>query len=828
VSLIAGTRLGPYEILNLLGAGGMGDVYRARDTRLDRLVAIKVSKEAFTDRFQREARAISALNHPRICTLHDVGPNYLVMELLEGKSLSAILSQGALPIETVESLGIQLAEALSAAHAKGITHRDLKPANIMVTDAGVKILDFGLAKFRAQPDETVTVSRMAVGTPAYMAPEQIEGRECDARTDIFALGLVLREMTTGKRASMGYGEPDPLTALPPRLARVIERCLMRSPGARWQTAADVKRELEAASRSPSRRGWLVGGAAALLGIGGLVGWLAIRRAPAEPPRAGQLLVAPPTGTMIRFDAGSAVSPDGRLLAFVAADDAANRIWVRPVDSSTPRELAGTDGARFPFWSPDSKSLAFFASGKLKRVDVAAGLPVTLCDVIAGTGGSWSISGLIVFTALNDGPLMQISATGGEATPLTSVDRSKGENSHRWPHFLPDGRHLVFSVRTDAFEQTGVYWTSLDRPTEKKQLIRGRTSAWYVARPRGAGRLLWVSGDRLVAQDFDPASGTLSGEIAPIADGPFVGVNTNYFFSASTAGTLFYEKAPSRKRQLTWFNRDGTVSGTVGASDSYIDNSLWISHDGTQAILTRTILDAFADVWVMDLRRGVPSPATFTGLDGWAVWSPQGGRIAYVHGAPPNVFLKEINDTGAGTQLISTRNSQLVEDWSSAGMLLVQEQSNDVDARAKTGVDLVARPVSGESEAVPIAQTPATETNGRFSPDGRWVSYSSNETGSQEVWVKRFPDGTGKVRVSSAGGDHAVWKPDGSELFYRAPDGTLMSVTVRGGARSLTLGMPTSLFKIPGLLFDVARDGRILTLVPLQNSQASALTVVLNW
>lgn len=469
-------------------------------------------------------------------------------------------------------LGAQIADALTAAHVKRLIHRDLKLANIMVMKTGVKVLDFGVAKFHEQPEETLTASRMLVGTPAYMAPEQLEGQSCDARSDIFALGLVLYEMATGKRALAGQAQQAPLDGIPERLAHVIERCLARDPEDRWQSAGDLRRELEWANKSPTAppaptqprrtpRKWMGVAAVVVVAVASSAAWFAWQRGQtSESPRSLRLSVNLPYSGFVDSthsasgalgpSGGNEISPDGRLVAFVAYSSGTENLWIRPLDSLVSRELAGTDGAGLPFWSPDSKSIGFFAAGKLKRLDVADGHIVTLCDVTSKRGGAWNADGVIVFNGYNDGPLLQVSASGGNPTPLTTIDEARGENSHRFPQFLPDGRFL-YLVRTNDVETWGVYVGSLDSPSEKGHVLANTTSAWYApGKDRDRGYLLWVRNDRLVAQPFDIARAALSGEVVPVADEPFAGIVGRSFFSVSNDGTLLYLKAPGRNAQLT--------------------------------------------------------------------------------------------------------------------------------------------------------------------------------------------------------------------------------------------------------------------------------------
>ena len=658
-----GTRLGPYRIEGPLGKGGMGEVFRAVDTRLGRPVAVKVCANQFDGRFEREARAISTLNHPHICTLYDVGPNYLVMELVEGETLAATLNKGPLPMELILRYGTQIADALAAAHARGITHRDLKPANIMVTKSGVKVLDFGLAKITRPDDapkqsETLTASHAVMGTLSYMAPEQLEGKACDARTDIFALGLVLYEMAMGKKAFTGDSQaaliaevmrcrPAPMESVPEKFRHVVERSLARDPEERWQTAKDVKAELLWAgkeqavapvttSRSILPR-WIWGFAAGIAALGLGLGWTITHfRQPAAEVRTIRLTVNPPAGTEFLINRGAAISPDGHLVAFVATSPGGVKLWVRPLDSVAVHELPGTDDATFPFWSPDSRSLGFFAGGKLKRVEVAGGLPTVICDVASGRGGSWNEQGIILFNAVNDGPLLRVSAAGGMPVPFTTIDAARGENSHRWPQFLPGGRRFLYWVRGGG---AGVYLGSMDRPQEKVRVLTSATNAVYAPDRDGeSGHVFWVRDGSLMAQAFDPEKGQLVGTAVPLAEAVAFGDATRFAaVSVANNGTLLYS-GESAHYQLATYARDGKPLGFLAQPGPYRD--LRISPDGQRLALSETDGSGrTSQIWQMEFARGIPSRVTFGGGAG-PLWSPDSQRLVYNERRSPESVLKK--------------------------------------------------------------------------------------------------------------------------------------------------------------------------------------------
>ena len=573
--LTAGTQLGPYRIEGPLGAGGMGEVFRATDSRLGRSVAIKTSQKQFSARFDREARAISSLNHPHICTLYDVGPNYLVMELCEGETLAARLKRGKLSIQETLRCGAEIAAALAAAHAKGITHRDLKPGNIMLTKAGVKVLDFGLAK--SPQDKTLTGARIVMGTPAYMAPEQRDGKECDARTDIYSLGLVLYQMATGKRTEQG--QPPPLDTLPPQLAPVIERCTAQDPDERWQSARDVAALLKLAEKSQPtlarerpRRMWLLWGIAALttlivLALAGM--YLRETRQGVSDERSIRLIV--PAPEKVEFSDGTlpAISPDGERLAFGGVDpDGKLRLWVRPLSSLAAEPVPGTEGIASVFWSPDSHSIGFFAGGKLKRSDLNGGPPQVLCDASESyrPGGTWNREGSILFSSNDRDGLYRVPATGGEPSRVTALSAERQETLHAWPQFLPDGQHFIYLAQSEKPENTGIYIGSLDSKVTKRVLPASGNPS-YAASPSRIGYLLVMQAATLMAQGFDPARLELRGERFPVAErvllppAPALGFAA---FSASQNGVLAYRTLGQANTELVWFDRQGRRLGTVGS------------------------------------------------------------------------------------------------------------------------------------------------------------------------------------------------------------------------------------------------------------------------
>jgi Tol biopolymer transport system component len=874
LTLIPGTRLGPYEITAQIGAGGMGEVYRARDRKLGREVAIKILPRAYTSdperlaRFEREARTLASLNHPHIGAIYGVEESdsvrALIMELVEGSTLADRLVQGPIPL--TESLGIarQIADALDAAHERGIVHRDLKPANIKITPDGVvKLLDFGLAKVATgdgtAPDlsqsPTVTVGGTRegaiLGTAPYMSPEQARGMAIDKRTDIWAFGCVLYEMLAGQRTFAGETISDTIAAIlehepdwralpattPTNGRRLLQRCLEKDPKRRLRDIGDARAELDDAMASPRHSteprkalpGWTWAVASALVVLGLGLGWTITHfRQPAAEMRTLRLTVNPPAGTEFRPDSGAAISPDGRLLAFVTGSPAGVKLWIRPLNSLVARELPGTDAAAFPFWSPDSRSLGFFAAGKLKRIEVAGGLPTVICDVGEGRGGAWNEEGVILFNAVNDGPLLRVSASGGMPVPLTTIDPAEKENSHRFPQFLPGGRQFLFFVRS---ENSGVYLGSLDRPHEKVRLLNSFTNAVFAAdRNQQSGHLFWARDGALMAQPFDPQKKLLMGEAVTVAEsGGETATSGLAAVSVSNDGTLFYGGAEIGRYQLTWYGRDGQSLGILGQPEPY--GGFRISPDGKRLALGRS-----GDVWQMEIARGVTTRVTFSGRAASdTVWSPDSQRIAYTQGAPPNVFSANANGTGTEERLIETRDTLIMEDWSPNGQfLLYLMMSNDISSRAQP--DLWVLPMAAEHKPAPFLTTPFREGPSQFSPDGKWIAYTSDESGRNEVYVQGFPAGGSKWQVSSNGGDWVRWRKDGQELFYVAPDRTVMSVVVIPSSSSLEFGTSSALFALPATFdinvtypYDVMPDGqRFLALDPATDAEEPPLTVIVNW
>src|ERR1700678_1702160 len=841
MALSAGDRLGAYEIISQLGAGGTGEVWKARDTRLDRIVALKVSHQEFSERFEREARAVAALNHPHICQIYDIGPNYLVMEYVDGSPL-----HGPLPLEQAAEYSNQILDALDAAHQKGITHRDLKPANILVSRAGIKLLDFGLAKHDGplkETDETLTLAITGegeiVGTLQYMSPEQLQGKQADARSDLFSFGCVLYEMLTGRRPFEGANaatviaaildkDPAPM-AVPPALERVVRTCLSKDPGQRFQTAPELKRALSWAFEQPAAASrssgvWWIAIAAALI-IGALGGWAASHFRPAAEERALRFDIVPPGNGRFTIGAGLggiALSPDGQTAAFVATLGGRSALWVRTLDGTVVRPLFGTEGAYSPFWSPDSKSIAFFAESKLRRIDLTAPTATAICDTRGpGRGGTWTNDGRILFAALATS-IFEVPAAGGAPSPLTKFDAVNRDAAHYWPQVLPGGNFLYMAQSAQP-DGSGVYAASLANPNHRVRLITTDTNAIYAS-----GYLLWMRGTTLMAQPFDPKKLKLTGEAAPVADPVGKSAITGRMnVAASSNGLLLYSASGSN--QLTWLDTTGKPSGTLGEPNDYV--IFRISPDGRR-VAAAIGNPTRADLWLLDVERNVSSRFTFTAAGhSDPVWSPDGRMIVYRWRNA--IYRKDSSGAGEEQRVTQAPTLQSPTDWSRDGRMILFNQFSPA-----TATDLWVLPVTADGNATGPAQaylhTQFSEQDGQFSPETnpRWVAYSSNESGQYEVYVQAFPEARGKFQISSGGGRFPKWGPAGRELFYVSQNDKVMALDLKLGAESLEPSAPRELFPLPTptinfIPYDVTADGaRLLVQAPPQ--QGSDLAVIVDW
>jgi Tol biopolymer transport system component len=881
------TRFGPYEIIALLGAGGMGEVYEARDTRLDRTVAIKICTGRFTERFEREARAISSLNHPHICALYDIGREdsveFLVMEYLEGESLEARLRRGALPIEEALRIAIQIASALDAAHRKGIIHRDLKPGNVMLTRSGAKLLDFGLAKmagpvvsFDADTLEPtaappITAQGTILGTFQYMSPEQLEGKVTDARSDIFSFGAMLYEMITGRKgfegsshasliAAVMSSNPPPVSTIQPMaspaLDRVVQKCLAKSPDDRWQTAGDLLSELQwitetgsnagipaplaAKRRNRERLAWLAAGVAAVLLVGSLL-WIAarLRKEPAPAAEARFQIPVPEKLNFHWYDL-PAVSPDGERIAFTAAASThdPDRLFVRPLSAAIATEipLPGADPG-YPFWSPDGRQIAFTSGGTLQKVDVSGGPPVTICSDCNASygGGTWNRDGVIV-SVNRSGELYRISAAGGEPKPLRPLE--EGEIRQLWPKFLPDGKHYLYLSLTNRANEQGIYAASLDS-SERKFIVATNTNAAFLQ----SGQLLFTRGDVLMAQSFDLRNLTLAGEPRQVADHIELMLSSTplavgAIFSASPNGVLVWRSGQTSQSLLQWVDRSGKRLGVVGEPADYSNPAL--SPDDRQlAIGIRDPQTKTRDIWIFDLLRGTRTRLTFDPADDLdSIWSPDGTRLAFTSDRAGfrNIYQKPADGSGPDELLLGGKDGQEnVEDWSPDGKYLLYNY------QTTTAVHLYVLPLDGDRKPVPFVNTQFRTQHGQFSPNGRWIAYRSGESGRTEIYVQGFAlnqsPARGKWQVSIAGGELPRWRRNGKELYYEF-NSHYFAVDVKTDGTSFQAGIPRPLFEVATASastgtgsspFVVTRDGqRFLILAEGAKTASEPLEVLVNW
>jgi Tol biopolymer transport system component len=889
MTIQAGTRLGPYEILDPIGAGGMGEVYKGRDTRLDRSVAIKVlpahlsSDPALKLRFEREAKVISGFNHPHICTLHDVGSDhgldYLVMEYLDGETLAERLTKGPLPPEQLLRYAVQIADALDRAHRGGIVHRDLKPGNIMITKAGAKLLDFGLAKPGVgigQPsgpsifdDETrhkpLTAEGTIVGTFQYMAPEQLEGREADARTDIFAFGTILYEMATGTRAFDGKTkasliaaildrEPRPISELqpmaPPMLDRVIRTALAKDPDDRWQTAHDLLLELKWIAEAGSQAGvaapvvarrkrreaiaWSLAALALIASAAAIAGWVQVSKKPQMALRAS---IVPPKGVAAFIaldDAGSlTVSPDGRWITFPGAGEGGRTvIWLRAIDGGEARALPATETASWPFWSPDSRFIAFFAEGKLKKMDIAGGPAIDICEVaINPRSGSWNEDDVLIFSPSSVSGIHRVSASGGKSVAITSLDATAGETTHRWATFLPDGKHFLYMVGAHSTsiqsDRNAIFVGSLDGKV-KKRLFHARSNVAFAA-----GQLLYVRDNALMVQRFDSGGLEAVGEAVPIATG--VHYQPPFFygtFSVSREGTLVYgDGIGDFKGTLAWADRSGAPAGAVVSEPDRIFE-VAIAPDARKIALN--VLDGATgrgDVWIHDLQRQVRTRLTFspTGVFG-PIWSPDSTQLVFTadvkNANEDDLYTKNVSARGADQQILANGGLNLASSWSADGRYIAYEtrtsQSQDED--------LWILPTFGDRKPIPYLQTDFRETAMQISPDGKWAAYLSDESGRRDIYVAPFPQPRGKWQITTGGAELARFTKGGRELVYVTGAGECYAVALETREGELDVGTPKLLFKVPQGTFvtDVARDGERFLIGKMEEGSDPTMAVVANW
>ncbi len=892
-SIDTGSRLGPYEILSPLGAGGMGEVFRARDTRLGREVALKFLPEGFVDdperhaRFEREAKLLASLNHPHIATLYGLehldGQHALAMELVDGDGLDKRIERGAIPLEEAIPIALQVADALEAAHEKGIVHRDLKPANVKVRpDGTVKVLDFGLAKAweeqagDSDPAFSPTITGhhtragVILGTAAYMSPEQARGKAVDKRADIWAFGVVVYEMLTGRRAFEGEEITDVLASVlrqeidwsalpaevPSRIRGLLERCLDRDPRRRLRDIGEARLVLAggeplsatgaapasstsapSAAASPARSAlpWVL---VAVLAVAlAAVGAVAVVRGRPAARRPVRSFLLPPDKTSFAFDGaigGPELSPDGTRLVFVARDAGGKTsLYVRPLDSQAALPLAGTDGASYPFWSPDGRYVGFFVPGKLKKIDAAGGPPETICAAASGRGGTWNRDGVIVFAPDLYGSLERVASAGGAATALTVSGVAAQQTSQRWPAFLPDGRHFLFwaggPLNASEVKTDGIYVGSLE-DAASAFLEQADSDAVYAP----PGYLLFQRDQSLMAQPFDASARKLTGEAFPIAEQ--VANPQNYrrgCFTASDDGTLAYQTGDIGLVQAVWVDASGRQVGSVGEPRAL--EAIRLSPDGLRmAEQAAGANSKNSDVWIVDLARGVRTKFTFgSALHIYPVWSPDGERIVYTSNVQGHLdlFIKSASGAGDAEPLVVSEANKYPTDWSPDGRFLAVMV---VEPGKRTGSDIWMLSMP-DRKFSPFLATEANEAGATFSSDGRWLAYQSNASGRPEIYVTPFPTPGGKWQVSQDGGVQATWRRDGKALYFRSLEGKLMEAAVAERGSAVEVGTPRELFQaqLAGFggtawVYAAAPGGDRFLVLRSQQAGPNPLTLVTNW
>ena len=870
MALHPGTRLGAYEIVVPLGAGGMGEVYRARDTKLSRDVALKMLPESFiTDpervaRFRREAQVLASLNHPHIGAIYGIdeaeGAQFLILELVDGQTLADRIGNRPLPMFDALDIARQIAEALEVAHEKGVTHRDLKPANVVLTSEGnVKVLDFGLAKTadpRAASSSTMsptlsiqaTQAGVLLGTAAYMAPEQARGKAVDARADIWAFGIVLFEMLSGRRPFEGDEIADTLASIlksepawhrlpsqtPAAIHRLLRRCLQKDRHDRLQHMGDARLEIEEGLRPASDSGLATGrvsgrmrlvamlAAIALAGvIGAAAGWWA-RKTP-DAPEIRVDITTPATNRTASF----ALSPDGRKLVFSGEGPRGPQLWLRSLDASSGRPLSGTESGLYPFWSPDSRSIGFFANSRLKRLDLDGGPPKMLANVITPAGGTWNRGGTILYVPNDNGGVFRISETGGETSAVTP--RQPPGLATRLPQFLPDGLHFLFFIARGG--EPGVYIGELGTEAVRRILAADAPAVY------SSGHLFFVREGSLFAQRFDPSTRELSGSMIRVADDIAFGLNVPPV-STSAAGVIAYRTgAGQSRRRLIWFDRSGKEVGAAGEAGLLVSNPS-LSTDGRHVVVQRSVQENI-DLWSLDLERDVFTRLTYdAGVDSMPLWSPDGRRVVFdsPRRGEAQLSIKQVDGTAPDEDLRIPSGSgvKIACDWSSDGRFILYKQFDQTTSTT----DLWVMPMDGQGPRVPVpvVRTPYDERDGQFSPDGQWIAFESDESGQPEIYLQPFPGPGPKLRVSTNGGSQVRWNRDGHELFYIGSDTALTAVPVNIVNGRPELGAAAPLFKthlapiqaISRQQYVVARDGHRFLIITSDESPLQPITLILNW
>ena len=878
MTLASGTKLGPYEIVAAIGAGGMGEVYRARDTKLGRDVAIKVLPASFSQdsdrlhRFEQEACAAGALNHPNILVIHHVdqheGTPYIVSELLEGETLRQRMSAGPLPQRKTIDYAQQIARGLAAAHEKGIVHRDLKPENLFITNDGhLKILDFGLAKLTGSSNGDVSQTSIptrrvnsnpgrVIGTVGYMSPEQVKARPVDHRSDIFSFGAILYEMLSGRRAFQGDSAAETMSAIlredppdlsesnkiiSPALERVVRHCLEKNPAERFQSARDLAFDLETipgGSGSAAvplstvepiarkRRIWMLVGFLSLAMIAGLSLLMVYVRRPTAELKAVRFAITMPE--KISFAGLASVSPNGRLVALRVSNAAGHfSYFVRSLDSADARPLPGTEDGRFFFWSPDSRRLGFTAGEKLLKIDLSGGPPQVVCDMKGGKGGAWSPGGVILFSKPEG--IFRVPDSGGTPILVRAPDTTHGEQELGFPSFLPDGRHFLYLAISTEPGANSAYIGSLDSQ-DTKRLMNTEMAAAYAA----PGYLLFVRDGALLAQPFDPGRLELSGEPAELVRQVTTGTAYNYApFSVSENGVLVYQARSPLETQLTWFDRSGRELARVG-SPGVISEPV-LSPDQKWVAFPRRDNQFKRDLWLLDLERGNASRLTTEGDNTDPVWSPDGRAIVFDKrsSGTSNLFEKSVSGTAKEQLIFEGTGMNFTDAWSPDNRFILFIH---YDPKTQTEWDEWMLPTFGDRKPRPYIQTPFNDEGAAFAPDGRWVAYSSNESGKVESYVQSFPAAGSRIQISNSGGGEVRWRRDGRELFYIGLDQELRAVEIKVTGNTLTAGVPQRLFQtdVNPLRdmrnhYDVSADGqRFLFAVPTQKASAATVNVVVNW